>query len=71
MIDDRGADPYLLMTTRIAGAVHALAKASLASAARHLPRRQPVNTSAIICPQHRKARILAQMQEGDARRTRR
>jgi hypothetical protein len=30
-----------------------------------------INTSAIICPQHRKARILAQMQEGDARGTRR
>jgi hypothetical protein len=37
----------------------------------HLPRRRPVNTSATICPQHRKARILAQMQEDDVRRTRR
>ena len=37
----------------------------------HLPRRRPVNTSAIFCPQHRKARISAQMQEDDARKTRR
>jgi hypothetical protein len=37
----------------------------------HLERRRPVNTFAIICPQHRKARILAQMQEDDARETRR
>jgi hypothetical protein len=37
----------------------------------HLRRRRPFNTSAIICPQHRKARILAQMQEDDARKTRR
>jgi hypothetical protein len=28
----------------------------------HWPRRRPVNTSAIICPQHRKARMSAQMQ---------
>jgi hypothetical protein len=31
----------------------------------HLRRRRPINTSAIICPQHRKARILAQMQEDE------
>jgi GxxExxY protein len=37
----------------------------------HPPRRRPVNTSAIICPQHRKTRILAQMQEDDARGARR
>jgi hypothetical protein len=30
MIDDRGGDPYRLMSTPIAGAIHALAKACLA-----------------------------------------
>ena len=41
------------------------------NAPEHLLRRRRVNTPAIVCRQHRKASILAQMQEGDARRTRR
>jgi hypothetical protein len=36
-----------------------------------LVRRRCIDTSAVIYPQHREARIFAQMQEDDARRTRR
>ena len=36
-----------------------------------LLRRLPVNVSVTIRPQHREARILAQMQEDDARKARR
>jgi hypothetical protein len=34
----------------------------------HLLGHRPVNNSIIICPQHREARVSAQVQEGDAPR---